>query len=115
MTLNELKDIRYNEIDLNTQELISKGFLFDNHTFSLSITAQINWSNILNIPDQMFPLNIIDKFENLYILNLNDKINFYYSALNGKNIHLQSGGILKTQIKNAQTIEEVNLIIDNRE
>lgn len=114
MTLEELKEIRYNEIDINTQELISKGFIFDGHTFSLSITAQINWSNMLNVPDQMFPLNVIDKYDGLYILDLSNKVNFYYAALNGKNQHLQSGGLLKTQIRLSQTIEEVNSIIDNR-
>jgi hypothetical protein len=114
MELQELKDIRYYEIDVNTQQLIEKGFLFDGNTFSLSITAQINWSNLLNLQVQMFPLNVMDKYDNLYVLEYSNLHNFYYSALNGKNQYLQSGGVLKTQIKNAQTTEEVNLIIDNR-
>jgi len=115
MNIEELKDIRYNEIDQNTKYLISKGFVFGSNTFSLSLTAQINWSNILNIPDQLFPLNVIDKNENLFVLELSNKMNFYLSALNGKNQHLQSGGVLKNQIKSCLTEEEVHLIIDNRE
>ena len=78
MDLEEIKNIRYNEIDLNTKYLISKGFVFGVNTFSLSITAQINWSNILNIPDQLFPLNVVDKDENLFVLELNNKMNFVY-------------------------------------
>lgn len=114
MTLEELKSEKIEMIDFRTKQLISDGFNFDGHIFSLSVEAQINWSNILNVSDQLFPLNVIDKNDDLYILELNNKTNFYLSALNGKNTHLQSGGYLKTLVKNAQTEEEVNLIIDNR-
>lgn len=114
MTLEELKSEKIDNIDFRTKQLINDGFNFDGHIFSLSVEAQINWSNMLNFPDQMFPLNVIDRDDNLYILDLSNKMNFYLSALNGKNMHLQSGGVLKTQVKNAQTIEEVELIIDNR-
>lgn len=114
MTLDELKDIRYKEIDENTQYLISLGFPFDGHTFSMSLTAQINWSNFPNLPDALFPLTIIDINEGPYICALADKMNFYYAALNAKNIPLQTGGALKAQIKACVDEACVNAIIDTR-
>lgn len=114
MTLDELKDIRYAEIDMNTQDLISKGFPFAGHTFSMSITAQINWSNFPNLPDTLFPLTIMDIVEQPYVCSLANKMNFYYSALNGKNQYLQSGGVLKAQIFACADEACVTAIIDNR-
>lgn len=114
MTLEELKEIRYTEIDMRTQELIKEGFVFDGKTFSMSLTAQINWSNFPNLPDALFPLTIIDIVETPYILSLANKMNFYYSALNGKNGPLQSGGVLKATIKACADEACVTAIIDNR-
>jgi hypothetical protein len=114
MTLDELKDIRYAEIDMNTQYLISQGFPFDGHAFSMSITAQINWSNFPNLPDALFPLTIVDILEAPYVCSLANKMNFYYSALNAKNTWLQTGGILKAQIKACVDEACVTAIIDNR-
>jgi len=114
MTLEELKNIRYVEIDQRTGELIALGFLFDGHTFSMSTSAQINWSNFPNLPDQLFPLPVMDITETLYMLDLANKTNFYLSALNYKNTQLQSGSILKGQIKACTDDACVNAIIDNR-
>jgi len=114
MTLEELKDIRYAEIDMNTQQLISQGFQFAGHTFSMSLTAQINWSAFPNLPDALFPLTIIDITESPYICSLANKLNFYYTVLNGKNQWLQSGGVLKAQIKDCVDEACVTAIIDNR-
>lgn len=114
MTLEQLKLVRCNEIDTNTQELISKGFVFGGITFSLSLTAQINWSNFQNLPDGLFPLTVIGKNDEVYICQLADKLNFYFAALNGKNQYLQSGGELKYLINQCTTEEEVDAIIDNR-
>ena len=114
MTLDELKNIRYAEIDMNTQYLITQGFAFDGHTFSMSLTAQINWSAFPNLPDALFPLTIIDITESPYVCSLANKMNFYYSALNGKNGYLQSGGVLKATIKACVDEACVTAIIDNR-
>lgn len=114
MTLDELKDIRYTEIDMRTQELIAQGFSFDSHTFSMSLTAQINWSNFPNLPDALFPLTIIDIVEGPYVCSLANKMNFYYTALNAKNQWLQTGGVLKAQIHACVDEACVTAIIDNR-
>lgn len=114
MSLEELKNYRYAEIDKKTSELITQGFTFDGHTFSMSTNAQINWSNFPNLPDGLFPLTVMDIMEEVYSLALADKLNFYLSALNYKNTQLQSGSVLKAQIKAAVDTAAVNAIIDNR-
>lgn len=114
MTLDELKEIRYTEIDMRTQEIIKEGFFFDGHTFSMSLNAQVNWSNFLNIPDNLFPFSVMDIFEHIYECSLANKSNFYYAALNWKNDALQSGALLKAEIKACIDEVCVNAIIDNR-
>jgi len=115
MTLDELKNIRYAEIDMNTQYLITQGFAFDGHTFSMSLTAQINWSNFPNIPDSLFPLTVIDIAEDPYVCTLANKMPFYYTALNEKNSLLQSGGVLKATIHACVDVACVNAVIDSRQ
>lgn len=114
LTLEELKVYRYTEIDNKTQKLIAQGFTFGGHTFSMSTNAQINWSNFPNLPDELFPLPVMDINEELYSLALADKLNFYLAALNYKNAQLQSGSVLKAQIKACTDAACVNSIIDNR-
>lgn len=114
MTLEELKQIRYVEIDLRTRELIEAGFSFDTHTFSMSTNAQINWSNFPNLPDGLFPLSIMDDVDDVYILSLANKTNFYLSALGFKNGILQSGSVLKTQVKACTDDACVLAVMDNR-
>lgn len=114
MTLQELKDIRYVEIDIRTRELISGGFTFDEHIFSMSINAQINWSNLLNIPDGMFPLPVMSINEEVYMLALANRQNFYLSALNWKNTALQSGSVLKDQVAAMTTLGQVESFVDPR-
>lgn len=114
LDLQQFKNYRYQQVDEKTGSLIGAGFSFDGRTFSMSLNAQINWSNFPNLPDGLFPLNIMDITENVYVLALANKINFYLSALNYKNAQLQSGSILKGQIKACADDACVNAIIDNR-
>ena len=114
MTLEELKKLRYLEIDSTTSYLIAEGFAFDGQTFSMSVNAQINWTNFPNLPDSLFPLTIIDIQEDPYICSLANKMNFYYTALNWKNQFLQSGGLLKAEIHACADEACVHAVVDNR-
>jgi len=114
MTLDELKDIRYNEIDEVSRLIIDQGFVFDNKTFSMSLTAQINWSNIPLLPDAAFPIPISTKDESVYYLTLANKINFYLAAVSAKTTPLFSGSALKDQIKACTDEACVNAVVDNR-
>lgn len=113
-TLYEAKIFMSNKIDSKTQELIFNGFNFDGHLWSLSITAQINWSNIPNLPETFFPLPMQDKNGNSYNLNYSDKMNFYLAAVIAKNTPIQSGNALKLQLNALETMDEVLNFIDYR-
>lgn len=114
MTLEELKEIRYNEIDETSRTIIYQGFVFDGKRFSMSLTAQINWSNILLIPDNIFPVPISTKDESVYYLSLANRQAFYLAAMNAKTIPLFSGNSLKEQIRLCQDEACVYAVVDNR-
>lgn len=100
-------------IDENTVLKINNGFSFANKNFSLSLSAQINWSNLLLLPGSFFPINLSTKNDDIYQLTYNNVQLFYSAALNGKNTPLQEGNILKQQVKNALTLQELQQIINN--
>jgi len=115
MTLQELKNLRYQEIDSTTSYLIAQGFTFAGYTFSMSVNAQINWSNLPNLPESVFPLHVSTlNDEEIYYLSFANKMNFYYTAVSGKNGPLQSGNDLKTLITACVDEACVNSIVDNR-
>lgn len=93
--LQEAIENKIKEIDRNTETLIFRGFEYNGLTFSLSTNAQINWINLPNLPEFIFPITILSKNDEPYELSYNEMMNFYLSAMNGKNSHLQSGNILK--------------------
>lgn len=109
-TLDEYKKHLIELQDKKTEDLILSGFNFDGNLFSLSINAQINWSNLLNIPSAMFPLNLSTKDDKIYILNFNNLQNFYFTALGRKNECLQLGNLIKKRINECVTTEELDLI-----
>lgn len=112
--INEYKKSIIDKIDKISQNKIFEGFIFNNHKFSLSISAQINWNNLLFLPENMFPINLSTKDDDIYILTYQNVQSFYGAALNGKNQPLQEGNTLKQQLKSLNTREEINqFILDN--
>lgn len=109
--LSNYKEYAIYQVDRNTEKNISQGFTFNGLTFSLSITAQINWSNLFNIPNELFPLTISSKNDEIYSLALSDRQNFYLSALNTKNSALQSGTITKQQILACTNTDDIHTIL----
>ena len=109
-TLDDYKTNLIESQDKKTESLILTGFIFDGNTFSLSINAQINWSNLLNIPQAMFPLKLSTKNDNIYVLNFNNVQNFYFTALGRKNECLQLGNEIKKRINESLTFNELDLI-----
>jgi hypothetical protein len=107
--LEQYKQYLVAKIDANTQGVIAQGFVFDGITFSLSSHAQINISNIPNIPEQAFPFVYLGKDDEYYELSFANKMNFYFTALNTvKNIRIANGA-LKIQVKACTTKEELDL------
>jgi len=119
ITLEEVKEIKYNEIDIKTQSIISEGFEFDNNIFSLSLAAQSNLTNIKTSKDtfsamNLFPLQMNTKDNKIYMLEESDVDAFWGAGLNKVKTAYTSGGDLKNQITNAINIQEVESVIDNR-
>ena len=113
-SLEEAINFKKDLIDQKTQELIFKGFTFNNLRWSLSINAQINWNNLPQLPEIVFPLAIQDMNGVDYDLEFSQRMDFYYTAVAVKNSHLQSGNALKKQILQLTTIEEVISFLDPR-
>lgn len=113
-TVAEAKAFIKKKIDARTEELILNGFSFGGQVFSLSFTAQINWSNIPNLPESLFPLPMLDKDGNNYSLACANRMNFYLTAVGTKNALIQSGNALKTQVNELGTIEEILNFVDPR-
>ena len=114
--LNNIDNFKKHLIDLideRTTNNIFKGFTFDGHVFSMSISAQINLSNLFNIPDALFPLPYSTLNEDVYSLTLANKQNFYLTALSFKNNTIQAGTSLKQQVLACTTIEQLQNILDN--
>jgi len=118
MTLAEAKKIQIDAIDENTEYLIKlNGFTFppsSGNTFSFSIEAQINWSNILQISEINFPQPLKTREETLYMLQLSDRQSFYDTAVAAKKTYLDSGGMLCYQIEAMTNIDEVLNFSDPR-
>lgn len=113
----DIDDIKYflrDKVDLKTQSLIYNGFSFQGIVFSLSDKAQINWSNFPNLPQSIFPLNILGINDEPFILQYADVMMFYLTAVATKNSHLQSGNVLKQQINAMTTKQQLEQFIDNR-
>lgn len=98
----------YEKIDVRTSADILSGFTFANKRFSMSVSAQINWSNILQVPDQLFPIALSCDNEELYMLELVDKQDFYNASLYGKYVALQEGNAFKQEVKTMTTVEQLN-------
>lgn len=113
-TLKEAFNIKLEQIDSRTQELIFQGFAFAGLHWSLSIKAQINWTNLPKMPEFAFPLNMQDMDGTDYVLSYEERMNFYYTAMAAKNTHLQSGNALKTQVSELTNIEEILNFVDPR-
>jgi hypothetical protein len=107
----ELKQELYDKIDAYVQAEIFKGFVYNGKTFSMSLKAQINWSNILLIPNGNFPLSLMTIDEELVQLPVEEKIAFHQASLSHKYSKLQLGHTLKTTVKNFTTVEELNTFI----
>lgn len=113
--LDDNKKRKIQEIDKKTTEIISRGFIFDGHAFSLSLAAQLNWSGLVTLESLLtWPMTITTIDDGAYSLS---QANLLYFIGTGKNLitsTLDSGRTLKIAINSSTTQEELNAIIDSR-
>lgn len=112
-TLPQLKATVCIIIDEETTNNIFKGFTFGGLVFSMSLTAQINWSNFPMLPSSAFPLTIMSKNDEEYALAEANKLLFYGTALAYKNGCLQAGNAKKILVKECTTINDVKTLADS--
>ena len=114
-SLEELKQRRYNEIDMKTGMLIGAGFVYNSNNFSLSSHAQFNWEVLKqNKNDFIFPKKISKKDNSVYELAFDEVETFWLAAKNVVDVHLDNGANLKQLIVDAVDKAEVAAVIDNR-
>lgn len=112
-----LKSVRYDEIDAKTGLLISQGFTHNGVVFSLSANAQANLLGVYSARELLtypFQWNAIDDSSTYEIADAVEMATFFMTALATKKARQDSGTALKIQIRDAVSIEAVNLIVDNR-
>ena len=117
--LETSKAAREIEVDSKTSVLISKGFTYDNHIFSLSRNAQFNWKDVKDnyndlsyYPEDPIPVTAQDVPE--YLL-LKSNIDGFYKI--GQSIvkgYVDAGRDLKKRIVAAESAEDLSAIIDER-
>ena len=115
----QYKSYLNDKIDNRTSELIALGFTYSTKQFSLSASAQ---SNLLGLdlskddPALTYPIkyNTIDDLDSYSVPDSTDMHSMFLTALATKKGHLDSGTVLKQQVRDATTISELDLVIDNR-
>lgn len=117
--LDSYKGQKLQEINNNTDELIRAGYTYSGLTFSLSEKAQTNILALYSTKDDPvlpYPIvfNTIDDLNSFEAIDAATIANMYYSALATIKGRIDSGTVLKDQIRNATTVAEVDLIQDNR-
>jgi hypothetical protein len=112
--IDDLKADICERIDTKTREIIAQGFTFKGKTMSMSSNAQLNWTNVKDIPDTFFPKEFMSKNNEPVIVEAADKLNLWLLALNCSSQTQVSGTQLKIQVSNLATIDEVLNFIDPR-
>jgi len=119
--LPQLKTAKENAIDKRSRELLDQGFLYKGLYYSLSESAQQNWTamflftavNIFTASD--YPYMIIDKDnKNTYNLTHDESLFFFSQGLARVRNILSTGRELKDNVIEASTVAELNAIADNR-
>ena len=120
-SFESLKQQKIQQIDSRTSELIKSGFEFDGHNFSMSEPAQRNWTGLGTARSNnlvQFPLPISTIGEDIY--NIQDDstllqfIITYMTYMTDPNQPLGAGRILRAQVSNSTTQEELDAVVDDR-
>jgi hypothetical protein len=122
LTLDEYKDLKNNSIDRRTGELIELGFEFppaSGKLFSLSPNAQTNILALDHTRDDVsmtYPINYntIDDKDVYAVPDSATLHNMYLTALSVKKSHLDSGTLLKDDVRAAVDEAAVDLVTDSR-
>jgi hypothetical protein len=113
--LPDAKTQKCNAIDRRTQELIDEGFVFSGRTYGFS--ANLTAFDLLRAdPGLAYPIDYdsLDNTSVLSLANANELHTFFLAAFNGLRASLDSGTALKTKVRAAATVADVEAIVDPR-
>ena len=102
-------------IDKKTEELLIGGFTYNNTSFGLKENEKTKWLALSIAPITKYPINIVSK-EGI-LLTLRNSIEsdaFYNSAFDRARFIEEQGGILKYQVNQCTTTDQVDAVNDNR-
>ncbi len=110
---------KISEIDSTTHGLIISGFKHKDNLLSSSENSQLKWTAILNMDNLglvTYPITVSLKDDSaLYKVVDQAELRTIYATMVGTGkIHHDSGEVLKTQVRNATTLKDIDEISDNR-
>lgn len=118
--LTKVKAARYEEVDVQTVALIDGGFPYNSQIFSLSIPSQITMLGldaVRNDPAFVFPVNLNvkdDTTDPFVVPDAPTAHDMFMTAVATYRGYKDAGTALKNQIRAAQTVADVNAVVDNR-
>lgn len=113
-TLDVYKKIKKKTIDLNTENLLINGFLYNNYRFGLRENEKTKWLALFKAPISKYPITLVSKEGQALILTSITAENFYEAAFDRARLIEEQGGILKYQVNQCTTVAQVLAINDNR-
>jgi len=113
--LDEYKAMRRAAIDARTQAIIAAGFPFDGHQFSLSASAQMNWSALETFQALIsWPVAVTTMDDQEYSLAIENKTVFCATGVAAVYAAYASGRALKLQVNAAADQAGVDAVVDTR-
>lgn len=105
-------------IDMNTRDLVDRGFIFAGRTFSLSLPAQSNWIALhTEVLDGKYPEageTFSTKDDYLYTLMPSDVSAFFDAAMSTARGWITAGSIEKQKVRGMNTQAELESYVDPR-
>jgi hypothetical protein len=116
-SFEEKREEKMKVIDERTGSLIRLGYTYEEQDFSASSNAQINLIAMEISKDTLvYPIriNTIDDKSSFIILGSEKMHEMYLKSIQTKDEYLDSGRELKEKVNEAETKEELELIVDDR-
>lgn len=119
--LEECRQLRMNQVDERSAEIIGAGFIFDGHMFSLSQNAQLNWNSLKTLinsgdigPEDPITVSTMNPENDTYTIQPSGRFMFFGLAFTTVKAILDSGRAIRTAMKQAETLEDLLAIEDPR-
>lgn len=120
--LSRAKQSKKDAIDANTNRIRDRdGLSYSGERFAMNDTAQLKWTAISSMQDDIpFPFIIYTMDDEEFIFSSKTELKkFLFAGMlyesGDPNSPVVTGRILRNRVEQAQTVEEVNAIVDDRQ